>query len=102
MGYGPWGLDFWQIIIMVCVFFWLFKPRSSRRFDRAFDDFRDRHQKDKAAYEEAMDAYEEALDAAEDKIEKLEDRIRVLERIVTDTHQATSLAEEIDNLRQAR
>ena len=101
MFYGPWGLTFGQMLILICVFAWMLKPRSTRRFDRMFDDFRQRHRQDKASYEEAMDSYEEALDAAEDKIEKLEERIRVLERIVTDTHKKVALAEEIDNLRQA-
>jgi len=102
MGYGPWGLEFWQILVLAWLVIWMFKPRHSRRFDRMMDDFHKRHDRDKASYEEALDAYEDALEVAEDKIEKLEDRIRVLERIVTDNHQTTSLAEEIDNLRQVR
>lgn len=99
-GYGPWGLSFWEIIILVMVFSMFFKPRDSKKVDKLFDDFSRRQHKEKEAYEEVLDAYEEALDACEINIEKLEARTRVLERIVTDTHQSASLSEEIDNLKQ--
>ena len=98
--YGPWGMEFWQLIVLVWLFAWMFKPHQSRRFDRAFEDFNKRHNKEKESMDEALDAYEDALEAAETKIEKLEERIRVLERIVTDEHASSSLSEKIDNLRQ--
>lgn len=101
MGYGPWGLEFWQIIFMVLVFSWAFRPSGSRRFSRIFDDFHKRHAREREDMEKALDAYEDALEAAEDKIDQLEDRIRVLERIVTDNHKSDSLSEKINNLKQA-
>lgn len=92
--YGPWGyFPFWQLIVLVLFFSFIFRPRGNRRADRAFDDFNERHLKDK-------EIYEEALDAAEDKIEDLEDRIRVLEKIITDTHKSQTLADEIESLRK--
>lgn len=100
MGYGPWGLDFWEFFILVWLVLWFFKPKDSKRFDRIFDEFNSTHARDKASYEEALDAYEEDLESAEAKIDKLEARIRVLERIVTDEHKKESLADQIDNLRQ--
>ena len=100
MGYGPWGLGFWELLILAIVFASFFRPRDSRRFDRLFEDFSSRHTQEKATYEEALDACEEDLEAAEARIDKLEERIRVLERIVTDEHRTGSLEEEIDNLRR--
>lgn len=100
MGYGPWGMEFWQLITLVIVFALFFKPRDSKRFDRVFADFHKRHGKEKASYEEAMEAYEDALDSCESHIQNLQERIKILERIVTDNHKPQSLAEEINNLRQ--
>lgn len=94
MGYGPWGIEFWELIALIAVCGIFFRPRSSRRFEKAFDNFHRQHDQEKADYEDA-------LDAAEDKIDRLEDRIRVLERIVTEEHKTSSLSEEIDNLRKS-
>lgn len=99
MGYGPWGMSFWEIFILLWLVMWFFKPRDSKRWENRFDEFNSIHSRDKAVYEETLDAYEADLDAAEAKIEKLEARIRVLEKIVTDEHQKNSLADEIEKLR---
>jgi len=101
MGYGPWGLEFWQIITLVFVIAWAFKPHHSKRVHRVFDDFHKRHSREREDMEKALDAYEDALEAAEDKIDQLEDRIRVLERIVTDNHKTDLLNEQVNNLKQA-
>lgn len=99
-GYGPWGLSFWEIIILIWLCTLFFKPRDSKRLDQAMDDFNAQFSKEKAHYEQVLDSYEEDLDTAERKIEDLEDRVRVLERIVTDEHKSKTLKDEIDNLRQ--
>lgn len=101
MGYGPWGMEFWQLITLVCVFAWLFKPKESRRFERIFDDFSTTHAKEKAAYEDALDACEEDLDSAEARMKKMEERIRILEKIVTENYRSSALSEEIEKLREA-
>lgn len=103
MGYGPWGLSFWEFFILLWLVLWFFKPKDSKRVDRMFDEFQSEHAREKASLEETLDAYEADLDSAEDKIEKLEARIRVLERIVTDEHnrhKKDALSEEIESLRQ--
>ena len=100
MGYGPWGMGFWEFFILLWLVLWFLKPRDSKRWENMWNDFNSTHAQEKAGYEETMDAYEADLDAAEARIEKLEERIRVLERIVTDEHKTNSLADEIDNLRK--
>jgi len=98
MGYGPWGLDFWELLILVWLVIWIFKPRESRQWDRMFADFSAQHEKEKAAVEDSLNAYEADLGKAEARIDPLEEHIRVLERIVTDEHKTRSLADEIDSL----
>ena len=98
MGYGPWGLDFWELLILVWLVIWIFKPRESRQWDRMFADFSTQHEKEKAAVEDSLDGYEADLGKAEAQIDPLEERIRVLERIVTDEHKTRSLADKIDSL----
>lgn len=101
MGYGPWGLSFGQILVIIVVFAIFFRPRDHRRFDRMFDDFRQTTSKERETVEQTLDAFDEALETSEDRLARLEERIRVLERIVTDEHQhskAKSLSEEIGKL----
>jgi ribonucleotide reductase alpha subunit len=43
--------------------------------------------------------FEKAASERDEKIRKLEDRIAVLEKIVTDNHGASKLADEIEKLR---
>jgi hypothetical protein len=43
--------------------------------------------------------FEKAASERDDKIRKLEDRVAVLEKIVTDSHGASKLADEIERLR---
>lgn len=100
MGYGPWGLGFWEILILVFVFASIFKP-NNKHVDEKFANFSEKNKKDKKDLDQTLDAYEEDLDVAERKIEDLEERVRVLERIVTDEHKSSSLKEEIDQLKEA-
>ena len=97
MGYGPWGLGFWEILILVFVFASFFKP-SGKRYDEMFEDFSEQNKKEKKDLDKVLDAYEEDLDTAERKIDELEERVRVLERIVTDEHKSSSLKDKINYL----